>query len=45
MKIDAKDNITVIDTKNENQVIAVISEKEIIIKDGYEVLFDVGVDE
>lgn len=45
MKIDARDNITIIDTKNENEVIAVITEKEIIIKDGYEVLFDVDVDE
>lgn len=45
LEIEAKDNITIIDTKNENEVIAVISEKEIIVKDGYEVLFDVGVEE
>lgn len=43
--MDIKDNITVIDIKNENEVIAVISKEEIIIKDGYDVLFDVGVDE
>lgn len=45
MKLDVVDNITIIDTANENEVIAVISEKETIVKDGYEVLFDVGVDE
>lgn len=43
LKVDAKDNITIVDA--EKEVIAVISEKEIILKDGYEILFDTGVDE
>ncbi len=43
--MDIKDNITVIDIKNQNEVIAIISKEEIIIKDGYDVLLDVGLDE
>lgn len=42
--IDAKDNITIIDKENENEVIAVISQNEIIVKDEYDVLFDVGIE-
>ncbi|GFN35810.1 hypothetical protein [Tepidimicrobium xylanilyticum] len=44
MIIDAKDNITIIDKENENEVIAVISQNEIIVKDEYDVLFDVGIE-
>lgn len=38
------DNITIIDSSN-NEVIAVILKDEVIIKDGYEVMEDVGVEE
>lgn len=43
MKIDVKDNITIINSNKE--VIAIISEDEIIVKDGYEAIHDVGLDE
>ena len=45
VNIDIKDNITIDAADNSNEVVAVISEKEIILKDGYEALYDVGLDE
>lgn len=41
MEKSIQDNITVVNSDNE--VIAVISEKEVIVKNGYKVLYDVGV--
>ncbi len=44
LKIDANDNITIVNSENEDEVIAVITEEEIITKEGFEVMFDVGVE-
>ena len=43
MNINVKDNITIVN--DDKEVIAVIMEKEVIIADGYEALYDVGVEE
>lgn len=43
MNIDTQDNITI--TDSDNEVIAVIMKNEVIVKEGYKVLYDVGVEE
>lgn len=42
MNIDAKDNVTIVN--KDDEVIVIITEEGVIIKNGYKVLYDVGVE-
>ncbi len=44
MTKETKDNITIVDTNNDNEVIAIIARDNIIIKDGYKAIMDVGTE-
>ena len=42
VNIDAKDNVTIVN--KDDEVIVIITEEGVIIKNGYKVLYDVGVE-